>query len=40
MSRHESAAADINLIVQLAIIALLAVGWAYGRDKKKIRMHG
>ena len=35
-----STVADINLIVQLAIIALLAIGWAYGRDKKKIRIHG
>jgi len=32
--------ADINLITQLVIIILLAVGWAYGRNKKKIRLHG
>jgi hypothetical protein len=35
-----SAVADINLIVQLAIVLLLAAGWVYGRDKKKIRFHG
>jgi hypothetical protein len=40
LGTRASTAADINLIVQLAIIALLAVGWAYGRNKKKIRMHG
>ncbi len=35
-----STAADINLIAQLVIVAVLLVGWAYGRDKKKIRLHG
>jgi hypothetical protein len=35
-----STAADINLIVQLVIVAVLLVGWVYGRDKKKIRLHG
>jgi hypothetical protein len=32
--------ADINLIVQIVIVALLAAGWVIGRDKKKIRRHG
>jgi hypothetical protein len=35
-----SAVADVNLIVQLVIVLLLAAGWVYGRDKKKIRLHG
>ncbi len=35
-----STTADINLITQLIIVALLAAGWVIGRDKKKIRQHG
>ncbi len=35
-----STTADINLIAQLVIVALLAAGWVIGRDKKKIRQHG
>ncbi len=35
-----STAADINLIAQLVIVAVLLVGWVYGRDKKKLRLHG
>ena len=34
-----STAADINLIVQLVIIALLSMGWFYKREKK-LRLHG
>ncbi len=35
-----STVADINLIAQLVIIALLAEGWIISRDKKRIRVHG
>ena len=35
-----STVSDINLIVQIIIIALLAEGWIISRDKKKIRLHG
>ena len=35
-----STTADVNLVAQLVIIVALAVGWVYGRDKKKIRRHG
>ena len=35
-----STAADLNLIAQLVIVAALGLGWVYGRDKKKIRLHG
>jgi hypothetical protein len=35
-----STVADINLVAQLVIVVLLATGWVYGRDKKKIKLHG
>lgn len=35
-----STAADLNLVAQLIIVAALALGWVYGRDKKKLRLHG
>ena len=35
-----STVSDINLIVQIIIVALLAEGWVISRDKKRIRLHG
>jgi hypothetical protein len=40
LGTNASYTADINLITQIVIIALLAMGWVIGRDKKKIKRHG
>jgi len=39
LGTRASTAADINLIFQLVIIALLAAGW-WLSNKKKLRLHG